>query len=168
MNVIVETDRLILKVFEEQDVDEAKTFWGDPEVMESCLGATPHEVLPNVLKAYATCHDSNHLSVYAVVEKVSQKVIGAAGFNLGESLKQVELIYHFSKEYWGKGYATEAVMACITTAKQNELVEKISASAAPENASSLKILEKVGFEYQGMKWFEDTAQEEPYYEMKLK
>ncbi|MDZ5471488.1 GNAT family N-acetyltransferase [Bacillus sp. 31A1R] len=167
MNVIFETERLILKVFEEIDVEDAKEFWGNEEVMEHCLGAVPHDVLPKVLDSYAKCHLVNHLSIYAVYEKSTNKVIGGAGFIVRDSIDQVELVYHFAKGAWGKGYATEAGNACLEIARKNGKVKKIYASADSKNSSSLKILEKMGFNYQGLKWFEDTEQEEPYYELVL-
>ncbi|MFS0862175.1 GNAT family N-acetyltransferase [Fredinandcohnia sp. 179-A 10B2 NHS] len=167
MEIIAETDRLLLKVFEETDAQDAQAFWGDEEVMEHCNGATPHEILPKVLKSYGDCHAAKGLSVYGVVEKESGRVIGAAGFNVRTSLETVELLYHFAKASWGKGYASEAAAACIDYAKKVPNVGKIYASADLKNAGSLKILEKIGFTYKGMKWFEDTNQEEPYYEMEI-
>lgn len=167
MKIISETKRLILKVFEIADLVDTKTFWGNDEVMQRCSGATPHDFLPRVIDSYFKCHEEKGLSVYAVVEKESGKVIGAAGFNLRTSTETVELIYHFAKESWGKGYATEAATECVNIAKANGNVKTIFASADPLNADSLKILEKIGFTYQGLKWFEDTEQEEPYYEMDL-
>lgn len=168
MVIVAETQRLYLKVYEEGDIDDMKTFWGDQEVMEHCLGAIPHEHLFKVQEAYASCHEVNGLSVYAVVEKESGRVVGAAGFNVKDIQEPVELLYHFAKNVWGKGYATEAATACVEYAKQHPKVKKIYASAAPQNAGSLKILEKIGFDYLGVKWFEDTHQEEPYYEMKIR
>jgi ribosomal-protein-alanine N-acetyltransferase len=52
-------------------------------------------------------------------------------------------------------------------AKNSGKVQLVTASASPENEGSLKILEKIGFTYKGMKWFDDTEQEEPYYEYKI-
>lgn len=162
--MIYESDRLILRVFDESDVEAAKLFWGNDEVMQHCLGATDHDKLPKVLLWYKNCHEEQGLSVYAVVEKETGRVIGAAGFNVSESLEKVELIYHFAKSSWGKGYATEAARAGMEVAKANGQVRLVYASADPINADSLKILEKVGFQNKGMKWFDDTNQEEPYYE----
>ncbi|WP_442599983.1 GNAT family N-acetyltransferase [Neobacillus sp. D3-1R] len=167
MEVIAVTERLVLRVFDEIDVEDAKTFWGDQEVMEHCLGSLPHEHLQKVLASYAACHQTKGLSVYAVVEKQSGRVIGAAGFNVQTTLESVELIYHYAKSAWGKGYATEAASACIDFAKKNPQVFKIYASADPKNSGSLKILEKIGFEYKGTKWFDETNQEEPYFEINL-
>ncbi len=165
--VVYETNRLILRLFESGDVEDVMKFWGDAEVMEHCSGAIPEEFLPKVFESYNKCHDAKGLSVYAVVEKETGKVIGAAGFNIRDSVSTIELLYHFAKESWGKGYATEAAAACVHLAKENGQVKLIYASADPVNAGSLKILEKIGFNYQGLKWFEDTEQEEPYYEMVL-
>ncbi|MFT4412478.1 GNAT family N-acetyltransferase [Fredinandcohnia humi] len=122
MKRIAETERLLLRVFEVEDVDDVKRFWGDDEVMEHCLGAIPHEAIPRVLEAYANCHFEKALSVYAVVEKESGKVIGAAGFNVTD---KVELIYHYAKEVWGKGYATEAANACVNVAKKQGMLARL-------------------------------------------
>jgi [ribosomal protein S5]-alanine N-acetyltransferase len=167
MNLITETERLLLRVFEETDVEDAKTFWGDPVVMQHCLGAIPHEHLNKAIIASIARQQDNGLSVYAVIEKKSGTAIGAAGFNVKTNKESIELLYHFAQTAWGKGYATEAAAACVNFAKKDPTVKKIYASADPKNANSLKILEKIGFQYKGMKWFEDTNQEEPYFELNI-
>lgn len=165
--IVHESVRLALKVFSVEDEEAAKNFWGNAEVMVYCGGPTPHEMLGKVLMSYQACHEKKGLSVYAVVEKETGEVIGAAGFNIASGLEKVELIYHLSKDSWGKGYATEAAVACIEIAKQTDGVETIFASADPHNVSSTKILEKAGFQFIEMKWFDDTNQEEPYFEFQI-
>lgn len=164
MMIVHESERIQLKVFTEEDIEAVKIFWGDANVMEHCGGATPSEILPKVLISYQRCHEKFGLSVYAVVEKQSGQVIGAAGYNVKDSIKNIELIYHFSKASWGKGYATEAAMACIQLAKQNTDVNIIYASADNQNKSSIHILKKIGFDFIEMRWFDDTNQEESYFE----
>ena len=164
MEVLKETERLLIRPFSSEDIEAAKKFWGDPEVMARSGGAAPHEDLPKVLESYRKCQEEKGLSVYAVAEKTSERVIGAAGYNIRDSVELIELIYHFSKADWGKGYATEAAKACLELAEQHGRVETVYASADPRNRSSARILEKIGFEYKGMKWFDDTNQDEPYYE----
>ncbi|MGO1059266.1 GNAT family N-acetyltransferase [Planococcus sp. FY231025] len=162
---VAETARLVLKVFTPEDAHAARDFWGDEEVMKASGGATPHSALPQVLDGYRKCQLEKGLSVYAVVEKSTGEVIGAAGFNITESDGRAELIYHFSRNSWGKGYATEAVSACIGLARQHPNTHLVHASADPANQGSLRILEKTGFRSIGMKWFDDTLQHEPYYEL---
>ena len=167
MGIVIETEKLLLSVFKEEDVASARRFWGDSEVMEQSGGPLALDLLPKVLESYAKCHEKNGLSMYAVTEKSSGEIIGSAGFNVRESVEKIELVYHFSKRSWGKGYATEAAKACIQLAKQNPSVKLLYASANPENAASVKILDKLGFEFIEMRWFDDTNQNEPYYEYHL-
>lgn len=164
MSVIYETDRLLLCLLDESHIEAAKDFWGDEEVMSLCNGSIPHDFLVKVINGYRKCHEENGISVYAVKVKDSDTVIGAAGFNVTDNLDSIELIYHFSKHSWGKGYASEAAKACLEIAKNHGKVRTVFASADYQNKSSLKILEKIGFTQKGSKWFEDTKQEEPYYE----
>ncbi len=168
MEVIFETERLKGVLLEERFLPDVKKFWGNEEVMKHCNGASSEDLLPKTIQAYRRCHLENGLSVYALFEKNLEEVIGAAGFNLSGNIQEVELIYHFNQQAWGKGYATEAATACIELASKHGDVNLIFASASPDNIQSLKILEKIGFENKGLKWFEDTEQEEPYYEIKLK
>lgn len=162
--IIHESERLKLKLFDSEDLQAVKSFWGDSEVMAYCGGASPEEVLPKVLQLYGECHDVKGLSVYAVVEKASGNVIGAAGFNVVHGLERIELIYHFAKSSWGKGYATEAAIACMDLAKKRQEVRTVYASADSKNINSTNILKKAGFKFIEMKWFDDTKQEEPYFE----
>lgn len=164
VSVIFETDRLLLCLLDESHIEAAKVFWGDEEVMSMCNGSVPHDFLVKVINGYRKCHEDKGISVYGVKEKESDTIIGAAGFNVTDNLDNIELIYHFSKQSWGKGYASEAARACLEIAKNHGGVQTVFASADYQNKSSLKILEKIGFTQKGSRWFEDTKQEEPYYE----
>jgi ribosomal-protein-alanine N-acetyltransferase len=164
VEIVYETKRLYLCVFNDSYLESVKEFWGDEEVMALCDGASSDNVLLRIIDGYRKCHETNRLSVYAVIDKESNEIIGAAGFNSMNSLSNVELIYHYSKKSWGKGFATEAAYACIEIARNHGEVQVVTASASPDNKGSLKVLETVGFTFIGMKWFEDTEQEEPCYE----
>jgi [ribosomal protein S5]-alanine N-acetyltransferase len=164
VTVIYETERLVLCLLDETHLEAAKDFWGDEEVMSMCSGSVPHDFLVKVINGYRTCHEQKGISVYGVKEKESDTIIGAAGFNVPGDTEMVELIYHFSKHSWGKGYASEAAKACLEIAKNHGKVRTVFASADVQNKSSLKILEKIGLTQKGSKWFEDTKQDEPYYE----
>lgn len=164
----METERLQLRVWDDQDLDAVKQFWGDAEVMKYSLGATPHEKLLEVIQAYRKLHGERGLSTYAVIEKATGQVIGACGFNPSQAgTSNVELIYHFASSSWGKGYATEAAIACVQIAKNHGGVRRIHASCDLNNKGSFHVLEKAGFTYLGMKWFEDTEQDEPSFELLL-
>jgi len=113
VEVVYETKRLLLYVFNDSHLESVKKFWGDEEIMALCDDASTDDVLPRIINGYRKCHETNRLSVYAVKDKQSNEIIGAAGFNCVNSLNNVELIYHYSKKSWGKGFATEAAFACL-------------------------------------------------------
>lgn len=166
---INETERLIIRTFESQDIDAVMRFWGDPAVMRYCHGSIfDRDTIIKSIGKYKMLQDQRGHSVYAVVLKFSGEVIGGCGFNTTEKNGEVELIYHFSQDHWGKGYATEAANGCIEYIRKNPQFEKVSASIYPENRTSEIVLNKLGFKYTGMKWFEDSKCEEPCFELKMK
>ena len=164
---IMETERLILRTLQMEDIDAVMTFWGDVEVMKYSGGAGTKERELKALKYYINMQKERNFSPYLTVLKESGEIIGVCGFNPPNNGYDTELMYHFAKKYWGKGYATEAAKACIVYAKGQLKINKIGASTDPENNASQKVLEKLGFTYAGMKWCEETNQDEPYFEMIL-
>lgn len=165
---LFETERLGLRLLEPSDLEDIMTFWGDEEVMGFCGGPGTRERELRAVGYYVELQQRRGLSVYGVFEKEYKHMIGACGFNPGETEEEAELIYHFAKAYWGKGYATEAAKACISYARGVQSIERIAASTDPRNVVSGKVLEKLGFQYEGMKWHEDLQQEEPTYVMRLR
>ena len=60
-----------------------------------------------------------------------------------------EIGYGLLEEYWGRGYATEAVRAALDWALAQPEVTAIEAETAPDNAASRRVLEKCGFRPNG-------------------
>jgi len=81
------------------------------------------------------------------------KLIGTCGFNNWVAYDHSAIIgYELASEFWGKGYATEAINKVISTAYNDELqihVNRIEASVVPGNIGSEKVLKKNGFIFEG-------------------
>jgi len=165
--ITFETDRLILRTLQRENLDSVMDFWGNEEVMKFCGGAGTKERELKSIEFYMNLQNEKGFSPYIVILKENSEVIGACGFNPTKNDCEIELIYHFSQMYWGKGYATEAAKACINHARDNLKISNIIASIHPNNNSSRNVLEKLGFEFKGMKWCEDTQEEEPYFELPI-
>lgn len=164
---ILETDRLILRTLNIDDIDCVMNFWGDIEVMKYCGGAGTRERELKALQFYINLQKEKGFSPYIVAIKESGKVIGVCGFNPPNDGYDAEIMYHLAKDYWGRGYATEAAQACIDYARRHTKISRLGASIDPENGASRNVLEKLGFKCIGMKWCEVTNQEEPYFELIL-
>jgi len=163
LDFLFTSERLGFRLLTIEDIEACEQFWGNEEVMKYCGGSTSSALLPQVVDFYQQCQDDFGLSVYGVIDLANNTVIGAAGFNIEDSIEEVELIFHFTKNNWNKGYATEATSACMMFAKEQGSVQKVIASASIENKASLDVLGKIGFQYMGIKYFEDTDQEEAYF-----
>jgi len=165
--LIAETERLLLRDLEENDIDALMFIWGDEEVMKYCGGSGSKEREESALAFYINLQKERGYSPYAVILKENSELIGVCGFTPPYDQEHMELIYHFAKKYWGKGYATEAARACVGLARGNLKSEKIVAFIDPNNEGSEKILKKLGFMFKGRKWHGGSKKEEPWFELEL-
>jgi RimJ/RimL family protein N-acetyltransferase len=60
---------------------------------------------------------------------------------------EIEIGWRFKKEYWGKGYATEASKVILDHALNMEASKKVVADILPENIASIRVAEKIGLRY---------------------
>ncbi|MDD9313756.1 GNAT family N-acetyltransferase [Cytobacillus firmus] len=168
MTIPFETERLLLRTMQADDLNEIFEIWGSPEVMKYCGGASNKSRIQRSIDFYRRLQNEKGYSVYTVLLKETSALIGVCGFNPGENEHEVEVLYHFNQHYWGKGYAAEAAAACVAALRKNgPNVRKIIAAVDPANPASGKVLGKIGMTAAGMKWFKDTQQEELCYEMDL-
>ena len=166
--MVFETERLIFEKLKLEDLDSIMPIWGDAEIMKYCGGAGTRERELRALQYYIYMQQEKGFSPYKVIVKESGKTIGVCGFNPPARGYDTELMYHLLKSAWGKGYATEAAKGCIDFAKRELNIEKIGASVDLNNPASQKVLIKAGFQFVGMKWCEETKQDEYYYEFILR
>ena len=173
--IILETERLILRTWELTDVEEGYAIWGDKEVMRYFPDATilnREQVLDSIKRGidHQMKYGYQH---WAVILKAENKLIGACGFNHFEDRSDngyenlpetIEMAFHFQKNYWGNGYASEAAEACVDYALDNFSVKRIVAGVNKQNVRSVRILEKLNFIYLGLMYFEDNQSFEPMFE----
>ncbi|MEN4762351.1 GNAT family N-acetyltransferase [Chryseobacterium sp. C39-AII1] len=152
----LETERLILRKLEENDVERMFLLDSNSDVMKY-IGVEPltepdqsREVIKIIQKQYS----ETGLGRLAVIEKSTGLLIGWCGLKLltqeTNGYKNVyELGYRFLPETWGKGYASEAAKASLEYGFHQIKANIIYAYAHCENEASLHILTKLGFEKTG-------------------
>ena len=93
--------------------------------------------------------DENETFAFAIM--VDDKVVGSIGiFRQGNIHSQTaELGYYIAEEYWGKGIMTEAVKQICEYVFDNSDIIRIYAEPFAYNIASCRVLEKVGFQYEG-------------------
>ena len=93
--------------------------------------------------------DENETFAFAIM--VDDKVVGSIGiFRQGNIHSQTaELGYYIAEEYWGKGIMTEAVKQICEYVFGDSDIIRIYAEPFAYNIASCRVLEKVGFQYEG-------------------
>src|SRR4029079_7271641 len=149
MASVLETERLVLRRFTDDDVAWLLELYSDPAVMHFITGGltTPRseieeEVLPAFLRHYARWPD---WGFFAANERVSGTFLG--WFHLrpgdGDPDDELELGYRLRKDGWGKGYATEGARALIDYAFERG-AQRVYAETMVAHVASHSVMEKAG------------------------
>lgn len=149
---VLETERLILRQFEVNDLDDFYEYANNPNVGPNA-GWPPHENKETTLKILEAFMDTTDKEVRAIVYKEYGKVIGSIGIHhdsLRKSVNSKSLGYVLSHDYWGKGIMTEAVQEIIKYMFEDMKLDIISCCHYPFNTRSKRVIEKAGFKYEGV------------------
>lgn len=143
MNSLIETERLILRPLCKADADDVFEWVGDP-VVNRYMPYPVYQNVEQVKRWIQTIRPEDY--EFGFVLKETGKVIGAGSIGLNAE-RRYELGYNLNRQYWGKGYATEAAQAMLNWAYQKLGARVFAASYATANAASGRVLQKCGFQF---------------------
>jgi [ribosomal protein S5]-alanine N-acetyltransferase len=151
--IMLETERLLLREFDEGDAEPFYVLGTDPAVTRYTGdgGLTSVEHALEILRGHPLADYRKHgFGRWACVCKDNGQVIGFAGLKRLEDLGgEVDLGYRFLPAYWGSGLATEAGRAVLNFGFERLRLEQIIGLVDPANVASVRILEKLGMTYTG-------------------
>ncbi|MDZ4711381.1 MAG: GNAT family N-acetyltransferase [bacterium] len=142
---IIETERIYLRKFTEDDIEEVSVIYSDEDVMRyiGIGGRADKKQTGLMLESFIKSYEENAFGLLAVIEKGSDEIIGHCGFSKLKS-GDVEIAYLFSKKCWGKGMATEAAEATLRYGFSHLKLAKIVVLAYPQNLPSINVIQKIG------------------------
>ena len=143
--MILETERLILRPWCEEDAEDLYTYACDPEVGLPA-GWPPHTSVEHSREIIRTIFSAPE--TYAVCCKEDRKPIGSIGLHrndLAESDDEYELGYWLGKPFWGQGLMTEAAQVLLQYAFDVLDVPAVWSGYYEENTKSRRVQEKLGF-----------------------
>lgn len=82
--------------------------------------------------------------------ELAGSLIGMAGLIKRSPEAEIDLGYAFLPEYWGQGYATEVAQALLNYAINTLKLPRIIATTQLENQQSIKVLERIGMQFEGI------------------
>lgn len=149
--MILETERLILRPWREEDAEECYRYAQNPKV-GPIAGWPVHtsienskEIIKNVLSVPET---------YAIIWKETGLPIGSIGLKIGDATDltdkadECELGYWLGVDYWGRGIMPEAAMEILRHAFEDCNMKKVWCAYYDGNTKSARVQEKCGFQYQ--------------------
>ena len=144
----LETERLILRRVDKNDIKEVLALRSNPETMKYI----PRPLLKNDEDALAHIAmidekiESNEGINWAITIKGDPKLIGVIGhYRIQKEHYRAEIGYMILPEYNGKGIVTEAVREAVKYGFEVMKLHSIEAVIEPDNLASAKVLEKNGF-----------------------
>lgn len=144
--VTIRTDRLILRPFQESDLDGYAALSADPEVMRYIgVGRTLSREESWRSMAMLLGHwQLRGYGLWAVERQATGEFIGRVGLWNPAGWPGLEVGWALQRSFWGQGYATEAAIASVNYAfdvlQQSQLISLIR----PENAASIRLAQRLG------------------------
>jgi RimJ/RimL family protein N-acetyltransferase len=145
---IIETERLILRTWKDDDADEYYRINQDQQVIEFLLGPLSMEEVKKFIFSMNQQFNELGFTLWAAEEKESGKLIGFIGLNPPKWESHftpcVEIGWRLGSEYWGKGYATEGAKAVLRYGFETMGLKEIVSFTVPANLRSIRVMEKIG------------------------
>lgn len=153
---MIETERLILRPWREEDVEALYKYACDPDI-GPIAGWAPHTSLENSLEIIRTVFATPE--TYAVVLKETDEPIGSCAIMFSNSLhtaemnqSEAEIGYWIGKSYWGQGIIPEAVRALLSRSFDELGLAAVWCGYYDGNIKSKRVCEKCGFKFHHTKW----------------
>ncbi len=148
---IINTERLLLRPFQNDDVVSLYDIQCNPESMQYTFCASSLNESKERLQAYAAQLHQYGYAPWTILLKSNQKIIGWGGLNIDpfDPGWGIEVAYFFHPDCWGKGFATELVQTTIDHGFIKLGLSEINAYAHKNNSASIRVLEKCSFRFVG-------------------
>ncbi|MFJ6416028.1 GNAT family N-acetyltransferase [Paeniglutamicibacter sp. NPDC091659] len=151
----ISTERLALREYAQADQDAVHAFASDPRVCGFVeWGPNTPEDTRAFLRACLDEQTADPRQTFSMAIGVDGRVLGSIALMLGASdvapvESSAEIGYVLAADAWGNGYATEAAAAMLDFARHTLGMRRVVATCRPENAGSIRVLEKAGLRRTG-------------------
>lgn len=150
----LQSERLLLRKLTDQDVSDVFEIYSDPEVMlyfDDRYAFTEPSEAEQMISGYNQAIRNWNGMRWGIVLKASGKLIGTCGFHaISDYHKRIEIGYDLNRNFWGKGFMSEALSLIIDHVYSHSEVNRIEACVEIPNKASRSLLEKLGFRMEGV------------------
>ena len=156
---ILETPRLRLRMFREDDFDAYAEMMADPEVMRYLPqgGSLPRPEAWRNMAAMLGHWKLRGFGPWAVEEQASGEFVGRIGPFWPAGWPGLELIWAIRPQSWGQGYATEGARVALEYLFDEMGSNHVISLIRPQNTASIRVAEKINQRLQGRMEFYGSA-----------
>jgi RimJ/RimL family protein N-acetyltransferase len=146
----VKTERLILEPWRSSDWEAFRPVATDVEVMRYITGGIPwtDEQIQNFVNRQVILYTERGFCRWKLLEGSTGELIGFCGAGMWRDAMEPEIGWWLARSHWGRGLATEAARAALEDVFERVGLERLISIARPENTASIRIMKKLGFEFE--------------------
>jgi len=147
----LETERLLLRPFRNDDIDAYAAMCADPEVMRflGSRAVLDREDAWRQMAMFVGHWQLRGFGTWAVVQKENGCLIGRVGLHFPEGWPDREIAWTLARPSWGRGFALEAARAALAHAFGHLGWTRAISLIDPENHRSIRLAERLGERLEG-------------------
>jgi len=149
----IETERMLLRRFTQEDAPSAWANWAGDEIVQSMYHEPVYATLEEtrgLLAQYIAAYGNEDCYRWGAFEKASGECIGQTAYFLVDNKNHFgEIEYCIGQAFQRKGYCAEAVRAIMAYGFDQVRFHKIQVCHRPDNEGSQGVIRKCGFSYEG-------------------
>lgn len=144
------TERLLLRMLQDSDFEEYSAIHTDAEVTKFTARAHLSRMETwRHLAMIVGCWHLRGFGMWGVFEKDTGALVGRVGFHQPDGWPDFELGWTIGRNWWGKGYASEAAKRCVDFAFHEMGRDHLISLIDPANVASIRVAERIGETLQG-------------------
>lgn len=146
----LETQRLILREFHQEDLHQLAPILTNPKVMKfSPTGILSVSQVQAKIDSFITSYKEFGFGKWAVIFKDSNQLIGYCGIAVEQidKVDEREIGYRLDPKFWGRGLATEAALKTLQYGFEQLKFPYILGIVERKNVASVRVLKKLGMKY---------------------
>jgi len=145
---VIETERLILRQWEDRDRATLRAQCNDPDVMRYLLPVADDAAFEAMLGRLSNWQETLGYTFWVIERREDGAVLGICGLKGGAPdtpiETMVEIGWRLGSDHWGQGYAREAAQASLDWAWANIDAREIVAITVQANSASWGLMERIG------------------------
>lgn len=149
--MILETERLILDTWQDEDWTAFRPIATDPEVMRYITGGIPwsDEQIQSFVERQIETYRTRGFCRWKLLSKADGNLIGFCGAGFWRDAQEPEIGWWLARSCWGRGLASEAARPALRDAFELVKLDRLISVAMPGNQASTRIMQKLGLEFDG-------------------